>query len=297
MTRRTPLLLAATFGALLALSQSAVGQSVSSSIARALRTSSGTVLTVGAVSDGQVLIRSGTSIIGSAASGGNPAGAAYTVSAEATASTRVGYVYDLCDEPDDANLLSGADAGTTWVSTNLTSAARASGVITVVHSTTTDGGSSREDGTQPNVFFDHTPMAGRLVVQASVGTNGNYYILNPYLRHPGGGVAYYGLEVYNGTLEAWTPGGARGTASVTTTNTLWYLVEWVGETGRLLYSTSASEPTTYSSSAASGWKFLDSASISDPSAGSQPRVGVGFWHFTGSASVTYTIRTLRLEAL
>lgn len=296
MNRRTPLLAVALLGGLVALSQSAVGQSVSSSIARALRTSSGTVLTVGAVSDGQVLTRSGTSIIGSAASGGNPAGAAYTVSAEASASTRVGYVYDLCDEPDDANLLSGADAGTTWVSTNLTSAARASGVITVVHSTTTDGGSSRQDGTQPAVTFDHTPLAGRLIVHGNVGTDGNYYILNPFLRHPGGGNAYYGLQVFNGTLEAWY-GSTRGTASTTTTSDRWYAVEWAGNTARLFWSSSASEPTAYSSSAASGWAFLDAFTISDPSSGSRPLVGVGFWHFTGSASVTYTIRTLRLEAL
>jgi len=215
-------------------------------------------------------------------------------SSEATEVTRGAWTYDLCAEPNDANLLSGADAGTTWVSTNLTSAARASGVITVVHSSTTDGVSGRQDGTQPNVSFDHTPLAGRLVIKASVGTNADFLLLNLYLRNPGGASPIYAINVWNGQLEAWGP---RGTATTTTTTATWYMLEWSGNTARVYWSTSAAEPTVYASSAASGWKFLDAATVTDPSAGSRPIVGVGFWHFSTASACTYTISTLRLEAL
>ena len=202
-----------------------------------------------------------------------------------------GWSIDLCQLGNTADLLANPDPGCSWVSSSLlTSAARASNVITVVRGTTIEAGTPRESNTQPAYRFANLGLRWRIIARFSTNATADYRLSNIHAL----GNSYYGIEVWNVSAEAFN-GSSRATATIVAGSSNWYMLECEGLSLAAYYSTSTSEPTTRGATASTQWKLIDRGTVGNPAAGNDLLVGVGFANIV-SAGATTAFSVLRIES-
>lgn len=225
---------------LLAISLIAATPTMTSAVAGYLRTSSGTVLSVGAVSDGQVLTRSGSSIVGS--SGGGVAGSTGSVDnsvlrADGTggATAQAGSGVTISD--------AGVIAGATWQGAAIGRAYQGYQPVSSASAPTVneDSGDGYAVG---QTWIETTTKTAYILTDSTVGAAVWRAVLSDYrLRmYVSGGVVYSVLEGRSGA--SWVT--VKGPATVSKTAGTSALGTSASGTGFFLptgYATAADQPS------------------------------------------------------
>lgn len=234
---------------------------ISSLVARFLGLSDGTVLTVGAVSDGQVLTRSGTSIVGSAAGGiGGSTGS--TDNAIIRANGTGGATVQSSDATiDDSGNISAANVGaksiptsssTGWTLTNGSGTASVTGgdLVLALNSATVPGSWAN----MPKGSYSHGRGPYGIVLRArlaalSGGDSADVYFTIGLRRASDGAGWFANVRGNGGYLNLWDGSDRGGTAGINraalAAGTLWVQIVYANGQVALYTGTGATEPTTW----------------------------------------------------